>query len=107
MAWEAAFMKAALRGNLIDLVVQDGRNLRAEPYMIYRSPRGKLSIYVYEVSEDPIRGFSPGWRTLEAKAVRSAVRREEIFEPRRDYSPHAKDLFPDVVFAIPPNVPSD
>jgi hypothetical protein len=98
---ESEFIRAAIARRLVWLTEPTGRYRVVEPYMVYRSPKGRRLFHFFQVGGYSAGGVIRGWRNPEVAAFDSAQILDETFTPRPDYNPLNPWMFPEVVYAVP------
>jgi hypothetical protein len=98
---ESTFIRAAMARRLVWLTEPSGRYRIVQPYMVYRSPKGRRLFHFYQVGGYSAGSIIRGWRNPEVASFDSAQLLDESFEPRPDYNPFNEWMFPEVIYAVP------
>ncbi len=101
MSVEATFIAAAKARRLVWLTEPSGRYRIVEPYMVFRSSTGKRLLHLYQVGGYSAGSILRGWKNPEVAVFDGAQMLEESWVPRDDYNPFNREMFPEVIFAVP------
>ncbi len=101
MSVEAAFIAAGEALRLLWLTEPSGRYRIVEPYMVFRSSTGKRLFHLHQVGGYSEGAVLRGWKNPEVTVFDSAQILDEYWEPRREYNPFNRVMFPEVNFAVP------
>jgi hypothetical protein len=89
---ESTFVRAATARRLVWLTEQSGRYRVVEPYMVYRSPKGRRLFHFFQAGGYSAGSIIRGWHNPEVAAFDSAQILDETFEPRPDYNPFTSGM---------------
>jgi hypothetical protein len=98
---ESQFIAAAEAKVLCRLTDTDGQMRLVEPYMVYKSSRGKRLFHCYQVGGHSESGRPVGWKNPEVSSFVAAEVTAEQFHERPEYNPSNSKMFVDVYFALP------
>lgn len=101
MSVESVFIAAGKARRLVWLTEPSGRYRIVEPYMVFRSSTGKRLFHLFQVGGYSSGGILRGWKNPEVAVFDSAEMLEESWTPRPDYNPFNREMFPEVIFAVP------
>jgi hypothetical protein len=98
---ERGFVEAAKAGVTCVLVDHYGRQRSVEPYMVYRSSRGKRLFHCFRTTGYSKSGVREGWKNPEVADFSSITVTDIKFRQRPEYNPANTKMFIEVFFALP------
>jgi hypothetical protein len=98
---EAHFITAAKAGVLCELVDRGGHQRTVEPYMVYRSSRGKRLFHCFQVAGYSKSRRSVYWKNPEVSSFVSATATDTQFRQRPQYNPANTKMFTVIYFSLP------
>ena len=97
---EESFTAAANGRVLCELVDRSGRKRTVEPYMVYKSTKGRRLFHCFQIDGYSQSGHQVGWKNPEVNIFMSATVTETPFRLRPEYNPGNVKMFPVIYFLI-------
>lgn len=85
----------AIQGRrMVGLHDLDGHARTVEPYLVFDTRQGRLTLHCYQVGGYSQSGQTEGWKNIPLASISRTALSEQTFAVRPAYNPHNPRMFP-------------